>query len=130
MLDCSITTFTLTEFGSLVFKAMDQFDQGEYDASGATWEEVMKLNGNYDRAYIGIGRSLLRQEKYKEAMDYFELKYDAENYSKAFKQYRKQWVEEHIGLIVLVILALFLIPMGIGKVKAIKHEIDIADIFK
>lgn len=130
MIDCSITTFTLTEFGSLVFKAMDQFDQGEYDASGATWEEVMKLNGNYDRAYIGIGRSLLRQEKYKEAMDYFELKYDAENYSKAFKQYRKQWVEEHIGLIVLVILALFLIPMGIGKVKAIKHEIDIADIFK
>lgn len=129
-LDCSLTTFTLTEFGRLVFRAMYEFDQGEYDASGATWQEVMNLNGNYDRAYIGIGRSLLRQERYKEAMDYFELKYDAENYSKAYKQYRKEWVEEHIGIIVAVILALFLIPMAIGKVKAIKHEIDIADIFR
>lgn len=129
-LDCSLTAYTLTEFGRLVFQAIDQFDQGEYDASEATWRKVMGLNGNYDKAYIGIGRALLRQERYKEAMDYFELKYDAENYSKAYKQYRKQWVEEHIGMIVAVILALFLIPMSIGKVKAIKHEIDIADIFR
>lgn len=129
-LDCSLTVYTLTEFGRLVFQAMDQFDKGEYDASAATWREVMKLNGNYDKAYIGIGRALLRQEQYKEAMDYFKLKYDAENYSKAYKQYRKEWVEEHIGMIVAVILALFLIPMSIGKVKAIKHEIDIADIFR
>lgn len=129
-LDCSLTTYTLTEFGKLVFQAMDQFDQGDYDASAVTWKEVMDLNGNYDRAYIGIGRALLRQERYEEAMDYFELKYDAENYSKAYKQYRKEWVEGHIVIIVIVILALFLIPMSIGKVKAIKHEIDIADIFR
>nr|MCR4850100.1 hypothetical protein [Lachnospiraceae bacterium] len=92
------------------------------------WEEVMKLNGNYDLAYIGIGRSLLRQERYKEALRYFEVKYDDENYSKAFKQYRKEWVEEHIVIIVVVLLALFLIPIGIGKYKDIKHEIEIADI--
>ncbi len=89
----------------------------------------MQLNGNYDLAYIGIGRSYLRQERYKEAMDYFEVKYDDENYSKAFKQYRKEWVEEHIAVIVIVLLAMFLIPMGIGKVRSIKHEIDTADIF-
>lgn len=129
-LDCSVTVYTPTEFGRLVFQAMDQFEQGDYDASGETWQEVMNLNGNYDRAYIGIGRALLRQEKYEEALDYFELKYDADNYSKAYRQYRKEWVEEHIGIIVAVILALFLIPMTIGKVKAVRHEIEIADIFK
>ena len=63
-------------------------------------------------------------------MDYFELKYDEDNYSKAFKQYRKQWVEDHIGAIVVVLVLLFAIPGAIGKVKAIKHEIEIADIFK
>ena len=63
-------------------------------------------------------------------MDYFELKYDADNYSKAYKQYRKIWVEDHIVIIVVVILALFLIPMGIGRTKKIKYEIDTADIFK
>ena len=63
-------------------------------------------------------------------MDYFELKYDDENYSKAYKQYRKEWVEDHIVIIVIVILVLFLVPLSIGRIKEIKHEIDIADIFR
>ena len=128
-LDCAITVFVPTEFGSLVYEAIDKFDEGDYKTSGECWERVMQLNGNYDLAYIGIGRSYLRQERYKEAMDYFEVKYDDENYSKAFKQYRKEWVEDHIAVIVIVLLALFLIPMGIGKIKSIKHQIDTADIF-
>ncbi len=128
-LDCSLTAFVPTGFGDLVYTAIEEFDLGKYEASGAAWEEVMKQNGNYDLAYIGIGRSLLRQEKYEEAMKYFELKYDAENYSKAYKQYRKIWVEEHIGWIVAIILLLFLVPLSIGKVKSIRHEIDTADIF-
>lgn len=129
-LDCSLTLFLPTEFGSLVYEAMDEFDTGNYTASGETWQKVMNLNGNYDLAYIGIGRALLRQERYREAMDYFELKYDDENYSKAYKQYRKEWVEEHIVIIVIVIVALFLIPLSIGRIKSIKHEIDTADIFR
>lgn len=129
-LDCAITLFTPTEFGTKVFTAIDLFDQGKYEASGKLWEEVKALDGNYDLAYIGIGRSLLRQKKYYEAMQYFELKYDDENYSKAYKQYRKQWVEDHIVQIVVIILALFLIPMSIGKYKSIKLEIEKADIFK
>lgn len=129
-LDCSLTTFVTTEFGELVYDAMEQFDKGEYDASEQSWIKAKDLNGNYDLAYIGIGRALLRQEKYKEAMEYFELKYDRENYSKAYKQYRKQWIEENIGLIVLVLVVVIVIPLGIGKVRRIKREIDMADIFR
>ena len=128
-LDCSITVLVPTQFGNLVYQAVEEFDKGNYETSGAAWQEVLNQNGNYDLAYIGIGRSLLRQERYEEAMKYFELKYDAENYSKAYKQYRKIWVEEHIGWIVAVILLLFLVPLSIGKVKSIRHEIDTADIF-
>lgn len=128
-LDCSVTLFTPTEFGKLIYSAIEDFDEGNYEASGESWKKVMELDGNYDLAYIGIGRSLLRQKKYKEAMDYFELKYDDENYSKAYKQYRKEWVEENIVLIVIVILAAFLIPLSIGRIKKIKREIDTADIF-
>lgn len=128
-LDCAVTLFTPTEFGELVYRAIDEFDEGHYEESGASWQQVMALDGNYDLAYNGIGRALLRQEQYHEAMDYFELKYDAENWSKAYKQYRKEWVEEHIVIIVVVILALFLVPMGIGKYKSLKYEIENADIF-
>lgn len=129
-LDCSITLFTCTEFGETIYSAVELFDLGEYEASGAAWQRVMDLNGNYDLAYIGIGRSLLRQKKYHEAMDYFELKYDDDNYSKAFKQYRKEWVEDNILWIVIILVVLFAVPLSIGKIKSIKHEIDIADIFR
>lgn len=129
-LDCTITLFTLTEYGQLIFDAMDQFDNGEYAKSGKSWKEVMKYNGNYDLAYIGLGRAYLRQKSYGEAMDYFKLKYDDENYSKAYKKYRKEWVEDHIMIIVIVLLALFLIPLGIGRVKFLKYQIEISDAFK
>lgn len=129
-LNCSITVFTLTDFGELVFNAMESFDDGRYDESLADWNEVIKYDGNYDLAYIGIGRAYLRQKDYKTAMEYFELKYDDENYSKAYRQYRKVWVEENIAWVIIVLCVLILIPLGIGKYKQIKFEIAIADIFK
>lgn len=129
-LDCSITLFIPTDFGKNIFDAIDLFDEGEYDQAGEKWQSVMNEDGNYELAYIGIGRSLLRQKQYKEAMKYFKAKYDDENYSKAFKQYRKIWVQENIGYIFIIILALFLIPFGIGRVRKVKHEIDTADIFQ
>ena len=62
--------------------------------------------------------------------DLLEVKYDDENYSKAFKQYRKEWVEDHIVWIIVGILVLFLVPMGIGKIRALKHEIDTDEYFQ
>lgn len=129
-LDCSLTLFVPTTFGELIYEAMDQFQAGKYDESGETWQEVLSYNGNYDLAYIGIGRSLLRQERYEEAMEYFDLKWDRDNYSRAFKQYRKQWVEEHIFLLIIAFFLVLCVPLAIGKVKKIRFEIDTADIFR
>ncbi len=128
--DCSLTLFTPTEYGSLIYEAMDLFKNGEYEASEVAWRKVINLNGNYDLAYIGIGRALLRQQRYREAMDYFKLKWDAENYSKAFQYYRKEWVEENIVWIVIALGVVIVVPLVIGKIKKIKWEIDTADIFR
>ena len=121
--------FTQTEYGKNIIQAIDLFQDGEYEASGETWQRVIEMNGNHDLAYIGIGRALLRQEEYHEAMEYFKLKWDDENYSKAFKQYRKEWVEENIVAIVCALVVVFVVPLTIGKIRKIKHEIDTADIF-
>lgn len=129
-LDCSLTIFTPTVFGNDIYNAIEQFQNGDYEASGASWQRVMDQNGNYDLAYIGIGRALLRQKQYYEAMDYFKLKWDDDNYSKAFKQYRKQWVEDHIAIIFIIVGLILCLPLLIGKIKKIKFEIDHADIFQ
>lgn len=109
-----LTEFVPTRYGTLINDALSEYKIGNYDVSAALWEEVLVLNINYDLAYIGIGRSLLRQERYEEAMEYFKLKYDFDNYSKAFEQHRRQVVERNIPYIVVGIIALIVFS-GIFK---------------
>lgn len=117
-----LTRFQLTEFGQLIYNGLEQYDIGEYEKSAEYWTEVLELNGNYDLAYIGIGRALLGQGKYEEAMQYFEVKRDDDNYSRAWKYYRKEWIEENLGYVIIVLAVLILVPGVIKLVKKIRKE--------
>lgn len=119
----TLTIFEMSDFGKLIKEALDLYRVGQYDQSAAVWTEVLKYNGNYDLAYVGVGRALLRQEKYKEAMDKFEVVRDSVNYSKAFKHYREEQVEEHIVLFLGILIALIVIPKVIRKVIRLRKEI-------
>lgn len=113
----SVTRFTLTEFGSYINEGLALYKQGRYEDSAEYWKKALFLNGNYDQAYIGIGRALLRSGEYEEAMKYFESKRDTENYSKAFAEYRKDWVEDNINKILTILLAIIIIPVTISSIK-------------
>ncbi|MDY3909942.1 MAG: hypothetical protein SOZ48_09465 [Eubacterium sp.] len=120
----TITQFTLTEYGKMINEGLAQYKIGEYEKSADIWRQVLKQNGNYDQAYIGIGRALLRQKQYKEAMEYFELKLDATNYSKAYKLYRKEWFEDNINIILILLVIIVLLGFGIGFVKKARREVE------
>ncbi|MBQ6256185.1 MAG: gluconolactonase, partial [Clostridia bacterium] len=122
--ESSITVFTPTEYGNLIYQASDQYLRGDYDGSADTWREVLKLNANYNLAFIGIGRALMRQEKYAEAMDYFKMAHDRENYGRAYRYYRKVLVEKYVGWIVAVVACLLIIPLIIKKVRNMKGEVE------
>lgn len=118
----AITRFDLTEYGAAINDALTEYKKGHYDESAKKWEEVLKLNGNYDMAYIGIGRSALRTGDYATAMKYFRAKADFSNWSKAFQQYRKLWMEENLWWILLVLSALMIGPPVVkGMRKFIKE---------
>ncbi len=117
-----ITRFTRTEFGDLIHSALDEYDVGNYEGSAEYWEEVLAMNGNYELAYIGIGRSYLRQQDYKTAMEYFEVMRDDDNYSRAWKYYRKDWIENNLGYVIIVLVVLGFIPVIVKKIKKIRWE--------
>ena len=85
--------------------------------SADTWRNVLKLNANYNLAFIGIGRALMRQECYKEAMDYFKMAHDRQNYGRAYRYYRKELVESNIGWIVAIVVAVLIVPLVIRRKK-------------
>lgn len=120
----SITQMTLTEYGTLINQGLAQYKKGDYDESSTTWHKVLKLNGNYDLGYIGVGRASLRNEKYKEAMEYFEVKLDKENYSKAFKLYRKEQMEDNILYIVIGLVVIIVLLNGRGFIKKARKEVE------
>ncbi len=119
----SVTVFTPTEYGQMIYNATNTYLSGEYEKSAELWQNVMKLNANYSLAFRGIGRSLLRQERYEEAMGYFKRAHDREDYGRAFKQYRKIWIEKNILWIVLILAAVLIIPLILGRVKKMKWEV-------
>ncbi len=123
-LNNSITVFTPTEYGQTIFDASESYLDGDYDKSAELWRDVLKMNANYPLAFRGIGRAILRQNRYEEAMDYFELAHDRENYGRAFKLYRKEWIEKNVGWIILIVAALLVVPLVIGKIRKMKWEVN------
>jgi len=87
--------FAPTLFGNAVNRAIALHGEGKEDEAARAWEQVLRLDANYEIAYTGIGKSLLRQGRNKEAMAYFKLGYNREYYSKAYARYRKDYMREH-----------------------------------
>ncbi len=101
-----ITEFTTTRFGNLVNEANELYSIGKHDDAAKLWEEVLRLDANYEMAYIGIGKSLLRQGEYKEAMTYLKLGNDREYYSKALTKYRREYMRDNFGAYMTALIAL------------------------
>jgi len=119
----SVTVFQTTEYGQTIYKATEMYMDGEYDKSAELWQDVLKMNANYPLAFRGIGRAILRENRYEEAMDYFKLAHDRENYGRAFKLYRKEWVEKNIWWIILILAVLLILPLAIGRIRRMKWEV-------
>ena len=120
----SVTVFTPTEYGRTIYEANEKYLNGDYDGSADLWREVLKMNSNYPLAFRGIGRAVLRQNKYEEAMDYFKLAHDRENYGRAFKLYRKEWIEKNVLWIVVIVAVLLIVPLVTGRIKRMKWEVS------
>ncbi|MCL1958129.1 MAG: hypothetical protein FWF68_00860, partial [Spirochaetes bacterium] len=118
----TLTRFDLTTYGALINNALDEYKSGRYETSAVLWEEVLKMNGNYDLAYIGIGRAALRQKEFQKAMKYYKLKHYREGYGKAFQLYRKQWTEENLWWMLLIIGLAIVLPVAIKiTIKTVKE---------
>ena len=132
----SILLFETTEFGQAVNTATYLYQIGQIEdqitknelgeevvVKGAEsyWREVIRMNTNYELAYLGIGKALLRRGEYKAAMEQFKLAHNATYYSKAFNSYRDAVLNENFNLLMAVVMvaiagyAIFKITTYINK---------------
>lgn len=122
-----ITVFTPTEYGNLIYNAIGDYSDGKFEESAEKWQQVLDMNANYNLAFIGIGRALMREdtyESYVEAMDYFEMAMDRDNYGRAFQLFRKIWVERNIGWMAIVLAVIVVVPLILRQIKKKKMEVE------
>lgn len=113
----SITIFTRTVFGEIVTEAANLYNDGKYEESLEPWKNVLKYDGNYRRAYIGIGNALFNRFEYEEAMDYFEISISRGRYNRAFEGYRDQWLKANITWLLIVIVVVIVILIVIKQLR-------------
>lgn len=102
----TVTVFKTTEFGKTVLTANDLYMEGKYAESMEPWKKVLKVNSKYVLANKGLGNALLMQGDYKEAMKYLKLGLTVREYSKAFREYRSEFLRDNFSLLMTSIIVL------------------------
>lgn len=109
----AITVFEPTDYALLIWAALHAYHRGHYAETEALWRKVLELNANYDLAYTGIGRSLLRRGEYAEAMHHFRLGNNRPDYSEAFDLYRRGVIYENFSAAAFVGFGLIAVGFGV-----------------
>lgn len=122
----SLLIYKTTEFGKQVNLATSYYQLGEIEKAEDCWREVTRINTNYELAYLGIGKSVLRRagtiEEYKQAMDLFETAHNAVYYSKAYSLYRDATMRKYFAPVMTVILVIVVGLITLTVYKKIKRK--------
>lgn len=110
----SVTVFDPTEYVALVHEAVQQYNAGEYAASRDVWLEVLRRNTNATQAYAGVGRALLKENRYDEALEYFELGDSREEYSQAYRIVRLNVIRDNAPWVVCAAAGVFVLFKLLG----------------
>ncbi len=119
-----VQVFYPTEFALMTYEAIEKTDEGDYEASGELWAELVSLNGMSRIAHNGYGKSLYFQGEYEAAMKHFKLAGNQEDYSEAFWEVRDQWINDHGALLVAGVIVLYILyrMYGLWKKKRADKE--------
>lgn len=104
----SILLFKETEYGALINDAVALRYDGDETQAVEKWQEVLRLNENFELANTGIGKAYLTAKDNESAMHYLKLGMDKEYYSIAFKRYRNEILKDNLsgimtGVIIIIV---------------------------
>ena len=93
----TVTVFVQTGFGKTVHTATDLSNRGYYEEALAPWQEVLRQDGNYRSASLGISSAYYNMGRYRDAMEYAKRADASWVYNRAFERYRAEWLRAHLS---------------------------------
>jgi len=107
----SLELFEPTLYGKAINDALACQRAYRYDDAMEAWRTALKYNHHFTLAYAGMGRCLLRQKKYAEALEYLRLGYDREYYSKAFEKVRNRNLRASLPVVLWCVILFALLRL-------------------
>ncbi len=116
----AVLVYSPTEYAKKYRSAILSLENGDQEQSLAIWQELLNENTNNELVYHGMGRVYDEQKDYAKAMEYFKLAKDQESYSYAFKEYRKDMIQDNflpIAAVAVVLVVVLVIAVRLAKKK-------------
>ena len=120
-----LQSFTPTEYATTIFKALDEYENGDYDDALKDWNYVLQLNQMSVLAHNGVAKAYFNAEKYDKAMEHFEIAGNRDGYSDAFWEVRNKSIQKWLGTVLVILIILIALKVLIGFIdrnKIIKKK--------
>lgn len=110
----AVIRFKPTDIAKVINRAVEYQYNGQLPDAAEEWKNVVSENPNYELAYVGIGKSLLNEGRYEDAMSFFQVGFNQTYYSRAYKSYRDQVIKENFPIVVSMTAFALVILYGKG----------------
>ena len=101
----NIKEYSPTPYAQKVNTALLYYQNNEHQKANEIWNDILKYYSNSRFAYHGLGKASFQQGDFQQACAYFKMAGKRQEYSVAFREYRKQLLRQNIFWIIPVTLA-------------------------
>ncbi len=120
------TTYACTEYGELLFDALENDNERNYSKSIDYWLQILEANNNFDAAYIGVGKAYYNSGEYDKALEYLEAAHETTVYAQTLSAQSQDRISSNvwipIGIVLLVGIGIFLVVKFFGYAKRVNYE--------
>ncbi len=96
-----IQVFSPTTFMAGIHKALNDYNDGNYDESLTVFKDVLRLNDVSFLAHYYTGKNYLQKADYDSAINHFKIANARGSYSDAYWEIRNIWLQKYLGYIIV-----------------------------
>ena len=104
-----VQVFSPTPTQNNVHQALDDYNNGNYDASKKLWSDILTFNNTSFLAHIYLGRCYMQEGKYAQAEEHFKIADVKSEYSEAYWEIRNVWLQKNLGLVLIFIIFIYIL---------------------
>lgn len=104
-----IIHYSATEFAKMVHQGIAMYKDGRYEESEAVWQDIRKMNSSFIMAYDALAKANYKKQNYDTALAYYRVAENKEGYSQTYWVYRNEWLQNHMGTVVIILILLLVL---------------------